>query len=281
MNKRGFTLIELLVVIAIIALLLSIIVPSLSKVKVLVEEVMCRSNIRQYGLAGKMYLDDYKAKFPNAWNSIYKSTDPDRQCQFHDVLKHPDRRPELAGSLWNYIGSGKVHYCQTFARFMKTGEPHPGHVATIPIEPLFCYSMNAFLGGFEGGTHRLRVAVSDIRSPSRIFFFAEENGWSYTPVGGDAGSVRYSATLNDNALCGSSEHPSYATAWTKPLDANLKLVGANVTYLDAFGSYHKTTIQKRNSGMANAVFVDGHVGLVDPQKTYYHTNWTNKQPPLY
>jgi prepilin-type N-terminal cleavage/methylation domain-containing protein/prepilin-type processing-associated H-X9-DG protein len=276
MKKRAFTLIELLVVIAIIALLLSILVPSLSKVKVAVEEVLCRSNIRQYGLAGKMYLDDYNSKFPNAWNSIYKSTDPDRQCQFHDEAKHPDKRPELAGSLWSYIGSGKVHYCQTFARFMKSGDPHPGHNPNIPIEPLFCYSMNAFLGGCENGNSiRYRVGLTEVRSPSRVVFFAEENGWTAPATGGQ--SVRYTATLNDNALCGAPGHPQDSATWEFALDLDWK----TTTYRDAFGSFHKTTLKKRNEGMANATFVDGHVGLVDPRQTYYHIKPMNKRPALY
>jgi len=270
--NKGFTLIELLVVIAIIALLLSILIPSLSKVKVAVEEILCRSNIRQYGLAGKMYMEDYHSKFPNAWDSIFKSRDPSRQCQFHDISRHPDKRPDLAGSLWNYIGSGKVHYCTTFARFMKTGEPHPSHDVTIPIEPLFCYSMNAFLGGFENGNHRLRVGLTNIKSPSRIVFFAEENGWPYVPKSGEP--VRYQYTLNDNALCGSPEHPQNATAWTYPLSQG-------PPYVDAFGSFHKTTLQKRNDGQANATFIDGHVGLVDPKRTYYYIKPMDKQPTLY
>jgi prepilin-type N-terminal cleavage/methylation domain-containing protein/prepilin-type processing-associated H-X9-DG protein len=269
-TSRGFTLIELLVVIAIIALLLSILVPALSRVKVAVEEVICRSNIRQYGLAGKMFMDENNSKFPNAWDSVFKSRDPDRACQWHDILRYPERRPDLEGSLWNYLGGGKVHYCQTFARFAKTGDSHPGHNPAIPIEPLFCYSMNAFLGGCESGnTVKYNLGLTEIRSPSRVVFFAEENGWAYTPTSGE--SVRYTATLNDNALCGAPEHPQNAVAWTHPLDQG-------PPYLDAFGSFHKTTLQKRNDGQANALFVDGHVQLVDPKKTYYYIKPLDKQP---
>ena len=51
LGKRGFTLIELLVVIAIIAMLLSILTPSLNKVKKIARSVICRSNLRQWGTA--------------------------------------------------------------------------------------------------------------------------------------------------------------------------------------------------------------------------------------
>ncbi len=63
---RGFTLIELLVVISIIAVLLAILIPSLSKVREKVKDTACRSNLKNVGLALIMYLDAYDRKLPPA-----------------------------------------------------------------------------------------------------------------------------------------------------------------------------------------------------------------------
>ena len=52
---KGFTLIELLVVIAIIALLLSILSPSLTRVKLQARRTMCRSNLHQWALGVLSY----------------------------------------------------------------------------------------------------------------------------------------------------------------------------------------------------------------------------------
>ena len=65
MRRRGFTLIELLVVIAIIALLMSILMPSLQKVRKQAKHVVCRSNLKQWGLVWTMYLQDNNGKFPD------------------------------------------------------------------------------------------------------------------------------------------------------------------------------------------------------------------------
>ena len=62
-RERGFTLIELLVVIAIIALLLSIIVPSLKKAKSHAQRVIEMSNLRNLGVALQSYLNNNNNEF--------------------------------------------------------------------------------------------------------------------------------------------------------------------------------------------------------------------------
>jgi prepilin-type N-terminal cleavage/methylation domain-containing protein len=59
-EKRGFTLIELLVVIAIIALLLSVLLPSLKLAKEAAKKVICRSNLRQVGMVMALYENAYQ-----------------------------------------------------------------------------------------------------------------------------------------------------------------------------------------------------------------------------
>ncbi len=63
-DKKAFTLIELLVVISIIALLLTILLPSLQKVKQIARRTVCKSNLRQLGVSLLLYAEDYKGKFP-------------------------------------------------------------------------------------------------------------------------------------------------------------------------------------------------------------------------
>lgn len=64
-SKKGFTLIELLVVIAIIALLLSIILPALRKVKKQAAAIVCLSNMRQIITCWHTYTMDNDGKMVN------------------------------------------------------------------------------------------------------------------------------------------------------------------------------------------------------------------------
>lgn len=66
-KTRGFTLVELLVVISIIALLLSILMPSLNKARKQAKKVMCLSNLNQWSLVWQMYTNDNRGKLPDGW----------------------------------------------------------------------------------------------------------------------------------------------------------------------------------------------------------------------
>ncbi len=63
-RARGFTLVELLVVVGIIALLISILLPSLTKARNAANTVNCLANLRQMGSGFQLYANAYNGAFP-------------------------------------------------------------------------------------------------------------------------------------------------------------------------------------------------------------------------
>src|SRR5436309_1875257 len=66
-RTRGFTLIELLVVIAIIAILAAILFPVFAQARSKARAATCLSNLKQWGVAFNMYMQDADGKYPLAW----------------------------------------------------------------------------------------------------------------------------------------------------------------------------------------------------------------------
>ncbi len=117
-NGRAFTLIELLVVIAILALLMSILLPTLNMARRQARGTGCKMTLRSWGLIWSMYCDDNDGRFPvptslgwqrGTWIIALR----DGWDTKSDILRCPSatkRNPdgsEWGGSQWTYIqGTG-------------------------------------------------------------------------------------------------------------------------------------------------------------------------------
>jgi prepilin-type N-terminal cleavage/methylation domain-containing protein len=108
-KKRGFTLIELLVVIAIIALLMSILMPALAKVRKQATIVVCESRLKQWGVIFSMYTSENDGFF-NArqigtqyqllWPYVYKPNYKDITMRFCPAAENIGRVGGPTG-VWN------------------------------------------------------------------------------------------------------------------------------------------------------------------------------------
>lgn len=72
-RHKEFTLVELLVVIAIIAILASLLLPALTRAKVVAKQSTCLSNMKQVGQGIFLYTDDWNEYFPSETYASYTS----------------------------------------------------------------------------------------------------------------------------------------------------------------------------------------------------------------
>src|SRR4051794_25131728 len=102
----GFTLVELLVVIGIIAVLISILLPSLSKAREAAKRTQCLSNLRQIGIYLNMYANMYNQQVPLGFSTRQADlgTSTERAKQENYFLTINSNKPHPApGQTTRYV----------------------------------------------------------------------------------------------------------------------------------------------------------------------------------
>ncbi len=98
-RRRGFTLIELLVVIAIIAVLMAVLMPSLSRVRKQARAVACQARLNNWGFFFNFYTNDHDGRFNEGWNTGERTLWPNALRPYYqdewDLLLCPDATREV------------------------------------------------------------------------------------------------------------------------------------------------------------------------------------------
>ena len=248
-KQNGFTLIELLVVIAIIAILAAMLLPALAKAKEKANRITCTGNLRQWGLAQAMYLDDNRQIFPNAripkgvpgtpasysadnmlWSDLasFAAAGSGDVGWFNGLPPYvaAKRLCDYANNPAKWVESRSIFTCPTSLALPDERDPL--------VNVMFHYSINP--SGNRGLTagYGTNFSLSMIRNPSAFVCYTE---------------VRTHA----------SENPFYGTDPTKNL-----------------GSSHANTskFSSRHNAGANLNFADGHVAWF--KYTYVCSNAVTK-----
>jgi prepilin-type processing-associated H-X9-DG protein/prepilin-type N-terminal cleavage/methylation domain-containing protein len=128
--RRAFTLVELLVVIGVIALLIAILLPSLSRARDSAKGVACLSNLRQMATAAQAYANEFGGSYPIAY---YSATDTQFDYAYNwdfTLIKNraTGERSVRPGLLWAGEGNMQIQQCPTFdGRSMTLMDPFTGY----------------------------------------------------------------------------------------------------------------------------------------------------------
>ena len=129
---RAFTLVELLVVIGIIALLISILLPSLTRARQMANLIYCQSNLRQIGQLMSIYASQNNGDLPGAWDSTLWFT-------YADTLTLMTENPQVhaqtgPGGVGTVFSSAQL---AAAVNFMPVRDLPVFHDVDVPPEPWF------------------------------------------------------------------------------------------------------------------------------------------------
>ncbi len=252
-RRSAFTLVELLVVIGIIALLISILLPSLSRAREQGNSLKCLSNLRQLGMAFTMYANDNRDYFPAA--AVWAPSTRDEDWIWFETITHPGR-PVLdkqQSRIARYLGgfNDELFRCPS-----DDVQAHRNQNATSGVY-FYSYAMNTNYDSVRqwyANAKQNTVKRSQIRNPSDKILLVEEDENSVNDGNWNPGNT-------SNSITGGTARDLVAIRHDRPVTGVADSRDQNFT------------THPHGGKRGNVAFVDGHAEFVSRLVAHDPTSW--------
>ncbi|MGN6626385.1 MAG: type II secretion system protein [Tepidisphaeraceae bacterium] len=247
---RGFTLVELLVVIGIIAVLISILLPSLQKARFTAQTIKCLSNVRQLSTAVMMYCNDNKGYYPRAGQ---QGTNPTGSLHWTTLI-------------FKYAGSNpRVFECPVITDYFdifSSGNPQGGNMilanGTV-VHARLGYKVNGLRQGTSARTQPYASPfgpIADLKSGSTYIEPTDSTG-AVVPRTMKAGTVGVDTVMIADSFGQNIGPTNYGDLSARDFG------GTNSQSLQSFnGSFMSYGIASHHFKNCSIAFADGHCELV-------------------
>jgi len=271
--RNAFTLIELLVVIAVISILAALLLPALSRAKEAGNSTVCKSNLRQMGIALANYTADYKA-YP-LYSYAHQEPAPNN---LHPLAFWSDELQPYSGAKWSvnlYAGvadsTSQLYLCPSYARAL----------GSVPLSATPTSALDDAWATYGPYGYNWLGVEGDANHPNGSLGLGG-SAFSQFPIAGE-----YDLPTRDNEVLSPSHmiaigDATFISSVLPPFvagDNDLQFVaGAYDIYvsgqstLPAVETALSDDRRRHDGSRRNIVFCDGHVDCLRPAQLFNYKN---------